>query len=97
MATWYSALATCRRCSVLPGGWWSSCKTGIWSIRKVWQRFRCGHGCAFRPNGRPSLGYPVNKALANRNLPLGIEAGLAIVILAILLDRALAFKSGDKK
>jgi len=47
--------------------------------------------------GAPSLGNPVNKALANRNIPLGIEAGLAIVILAILLDRALAMKSGDKK
>ncbi|MGH6854407.1 MAG: choline ABC transporter permease subunit [Aestuariivirga sp.] len=47
--------------------------------------------------GAPSLGNPVNKALANRNIPLGIEAGLAIVILAILLDRALAMKAGDKK
>ncbi|MBC8036313.1 MAG: choline ABC transporter permease subunit [Rhizobiales bacterium] len=47
--------------------------------------------------GAPSLGNPVNKALANRNIPLGIEAGLAIVILAILLDRALAMKSSDKK
>ncbi len=47
--------------------------------------------------GAPSLGNPVNKALANRNIPLGIEAGLAIVILAILLDRALAMKPADKK
>jgi glycine betaine/proline transport system permease protein len=47
--------------------------------------------------GAPSLGNPVNKALANRNIPLGIEAGLAIVILAILLDRALAMTPGDKK
>ncbi|MGE0022651.1 MAG: choline ABC transporter permease subunit [Hyphomicrobium sp.] len=47
--------------------------------------------------GAPSLGNPVNKALANRNIPLGIEAGLAIVILAIILDRALAVKSGVKK
>jgi glycine betaine/proline transport system permease protein len=42
--------------------------------------------------GAPSLGNPVNKALANRNIPLGIEAGLAIVILAIILDRVLAAK-----
>jgi glycine betaine/proline transport system permease protein len=43
--------------------------------------------------GAPSLGNPVNKALANRNIPLGIEAGLAIVILAIILDRVLAVRS----
>lgn len=47
--------------------------------------------------GAPSLGNPVNKALANRNIPLGIEAGLAIVILAIILDRVLAMKAGAKK
>ena len=46
--------------------------------------------------GAPSLGNPVNKALANRNIPLGIEAGLAIVILAIILDRVLAVRSGPK-
>jgi glycine betaine/proline transport system permease protein len=47
--------------------------------------------------GAPSLGNPVNKALANRNIPLGIEAGLAIVILAIILDRVLAVKAGARK
>ena len=47
--------------------------------------------------GAPSLGNPVFKALSNRNIPLGIEAGLAIVILAIILDRALAAKTGAKK
>ena len=46
--------------------------------------------------GAPSLGNPVNKALANRNIPLGIEAGLAIVILAIILDRVLAAQRGRK-
>lgn len=47
--------------------------------------------------GAPSLGNPVNKALATRNIPLGIEAGLAIVILAIILDRVLAVKAGARK
>lgn len=47
--------------------------------------------------GAPSLGNPVNRALANRNIPLGIEAGLAIVVLAIILDRMLSVKAGGKK
>jgi glycine betaine/proline transport system permease protein len=47
--------------------------------------------------GAPSLGNPVNRALNNRNIPLGIEAGLAIVILAIILDRVLAVKTGSRK
>lgn len=47
--------------------------------------------------GAPSLGNPVNRALNNRNIPLGIEAGLAIVILAIILDRVLAQTVGQKK
>ena len=47
--------------------------------------------------GAPSLGNPVFKALSNRNIPLGIEAGLAIVVLAIILDRMLAMQTGGKK
>ncbi len=47
--------------------------------------------------GAPSLGNPVNKALANRNIPLGIEAGLAIVILAIILDRMLSQRAETRK
>ena len=47
--------------------------------------------------GAPSLGNPVNRALNNRNIPLGIEAGLAIVILAIILDRVLSVRTGTKK
>ncbi|MBK8457363.1 MAG: choline ABC transporter permease subunit [Phyllobacteriaceae bacterium] len=47
--------------------------------------------------GAPSLGNPVNKALANRNIPLGIEAGLALVIIAIILDRVLAQKAELRK
>ena len=47
--------------------------------------------------GAPSLGNPVNRALNNRNIPLGIEAGLAIVVLAIMLDRVLAVRVGAKK
>ncbi|MBN9037072.1 MAG: choline ABC transporter permease subunit [Rhizobiales bacterium] len=47
--------------------------------------------------GAPSLGNPVFKALSNRNIPLGIEAGLAIVILAIVLDRMLAQRVGKRQ
>jgi glycine betaine/proline transport system permease protein len=47
--------------------------------------------------GAPSLGNPVNRALNNRNIPLGIEAGLAIVVLAIILDRVLASQTAAVK
>ncbi len=46
--------------------------------------------------GAPSLGVPVIRALNNRNIGMGIEAGLAIVILAIILDRVLAQQSAKK-
>jgi glycine betaine/proline transport system permease protein len=47
--------------------------------------------------GAPSLGNPVNRALNNRNIPLGIEAGLAIVVLAIILDRVLATQTAVRR
>jgi glycine betaine/proline transport system permease protein len=39
--------------------------------------------------GAGGLGAPVVRALNQRNVPLSVEAGLAIVILAILLDRVM--------
>jgi glycine betaine/proline transport system permease protein len=39
--------------------------------------------------GAPGLGVPVVRALASANVALGFEAGLAIVVLAIILDRIL--------
>ena len=37
--------------------------------------------------GANGLGKPVVRALNSVNIPLGLEAGLAIVVLAIILDR----------
>ena len=37
--------------------------------------------------GANGLGKPVVRALNTVNIPMGIEAGLAIVVLAIMLDR----------
>jgi len=37
--------------------------------------------------GAPGLGVPVVRALASGNGPMGYESGLAIVVVAILLDR----------
>ena len=37
--------------------------------------------------GANGLGKPVVRALNTVNVPLGLEAGLALVVLAIILDR----------
>jgi glycine betaine/proline transport system permease protein len=37
--------------------------------------------------GANGLGKPVVRALNSVNIPLGVEAGLAIVVVAIVLDR----------
>lgn len=39
--------------------------------------------------GADGLGKPVVQALSSVNVPLGLEAGLAIVVLAVILDRTL--------
>ena len=46
--------------------------------------------------GANGLGRPVVRALNSVNIPLGLEAGLAIVILAIILDR-MARIGGDER
>jgi glycine betaine/proline transport system permease protein len=48
--------------------------------------------------GAGGLGTEVVRALNNgpRGIPLGVEAGLAIVVLAIILDRMTRIKSGGK-
>lgn len=45
--------------------------------------------------GADGLGKPVVRALNTVNIPMGIEAGLAIVVLAIILDRVC--RVGDAK
>ncbi|QDZ00714.1 choline ABC transporter permease subunit [Nitratireductor mangrovi] len=47
--------------------------------------------------GANGLGKPVVRALNSVNIPLGLEAGLAIVILAIILDRMSRIGRGDAK
>lgn len=44
--------------------------------------------------GAGGLGKPVIRALAQANVPMGAESGLAIVILAIILDRMLKYRQG---
>ena len=46
--------------------------------------------------GASGLGKPVVRALNSLNIPMGIEAGLAIVILAIILDRVCRVRGGVK-
>jgi len=47
--------------------------------------------------GANGLGKPVVRALNSVNIPLGLEAGLAIVILAIILDRMSRIGTGVAK
>ena len=47
--------------------------------------------------GANGLGKPVVRALNSVNIPLGLEAGLAIVILAIILDRMSRVQTGDAR
>ncbi len=45
--------------------------------------------------GAPGLGIPVLRAINTVNTAKGFEAGLAIVIVAILLDRICKQRGGD--
>ena len=47
--------------------------------------------------GANGLGKPVVRALNTVNIPLGVEAGLAIVILAIILERMSRVRMGGGK
>lgn len=47
--------------------------------------------------GASGLGTPVVRALNTLNIPQGIEAGLAIVIIAIILDRMTRITQGSEK
>ena len=47
--------------------------------------------------GANGLGRPVVRALNSMQIPLGLEAGLAIVVLAIILDRMARIGQGDAR
>ena len=47
--------------------------------------------------GAPGLGVPVLRALNTVNIAKGFEAGLAIVIIAILLDRVCKQPTPDER
>ncbi|ESY27506.1 choline ABC transporter permease subunit [Mesorhizobium sp. LNJC391B00] len=47
--------------------------------------------------GAGGLGTEINRALGSRRIDLGLEAGLAIVVLAIVLDRMTRIGIGGKK
>src|SRR5262245_6317317 len=47
--------------------------------------------------GAGGLGTEINRALGSRKIDLGLEAGLAIVVLAIVLDRMTRIGIGGKK
>ena len=47
--------------------------------------------------GAGGLGTEINRALGSRKIDLGLEAGLAIVVLAIVLDRMTRLGVGGKK
>lgn len=47
--------------------------------------------------GANGLGKPVVRALNSVNIPLGLEAGLAIVVLAIILDRVSRVSQGHTR
>ena len=47
--------------------------------------------------GANGLGKPVVRALNSVDIPLGLEAGLAIVVLAIILDRISRVSQGSAR